>query len=169
MRFFSINADTAHTLSVGRAVFDAVRRRGETLDVLKLEKLIYLSHGWSLACTGLPLVSEDFHVGEFGPSLFGMTPLRRRYGTDPLPFDESDRIFGGGCVPYGDDPKRFEVIARVVDRYGCYVNWRLSAITRMDDGAYQRALSAGESVVRDSEIREDFVRLGKAGRETTVA
>ncbi len=57
-------------------------------------------------------MTERFRVSEFGPTLFGLTALKRRYGNDPLPFDEGDRIFGGACVPYGDDPKQFEVIAR---------------------------------------------------------
>lgn len=156
----------AHTLSVGRAIYDASRRRGACLDVLQLEKLIYLSHGWSLACTNEGLLDEPFLIGDcLGPVLCSLRGLKRTYGREELPFTAGDAIFGGACVPFGDDPTQFEVIARTVAKYGHFTGWKLSAITRMGGGAYERAIAAGVTRLSDAEIRADFVALAMAGRK----
>ncbi len=34
---------------------------------LKLQKLLYLAHGWSLAIDNRPLLNEPIHAGPFGP------------------------------------------------------------------------------------------------------
>ncbi len=167
MRQIFASATPTLTLSVARAIHDASRRRGAGLNVLQLEKLIYLSHGWSLACTNKPLVEEVFHVGETGPVLASFGVMKRTYGSDTLPTTDGDRIFGGDCVPFGDDIVQFEVIARTVAKYGHFMTWKLSAITRMDGGAYERALGAGVTHLSDDEIRADFIALGKAGRQST--
>lgn len=156
--------DGQHTFSVIRAIYDACRRAGHSLDVLALEKLAYLSHGWSLACTGRALITEPFVVESYGPVLISLTRLRRIYGRSTLPAHEGDRVFGGTCVPFGDPIAQFEVIARVVDRYGSYESWKLSAITRLAGGAHARALIAGAATLDDAAIRADFIALAHPGR-----
>ena len=160
-----LSAQRDHTLSVARALYDGFRRRGETVSVAHLERMLYLCHGWTLACTQGPLLFERFQVELQGPTLYSLAGVRRRYGRESLPMHDGDAIFGGDCIPYGDSIRTLEVIQRVLGRYGCYTSQRLGEITRMEGGAFQRALASNRDVLGDGEIRRDFVALGLAGRE----
>ncbi len=156
------------TLTVSRAIYDAYRRQGRVLSFAHLEAQLYLSHGWSLAITGDGLLTERFVVEGRGPMLYSLVNLRRRYRDGVLPDGEGDRIFGGRCIPYGDDVRKIEVIQRCTARYGGYADGYVWDITRMRAGAHERALLAGQSFLSDSEIRTDFVALAKAGRKTSI-
>lgn len=156
--------DGRRTFSVARAIYDACRRAGHRIDVPVLEKLLYLSHGWSLAVTDRALLSEPFVVEAYGPVLISLTRLRRVYERSLLPEHDGDRIFGPDCVPFAEGIPQLEVILRVVDTYAGFTGWRLSALTRWPDGAQERALRDGLALLTDPAIRADFVAMAHAGR-----
>src|ERR1700676_3931940 len=60
---------------------------GKSLDPMKLQKLIYFAHGWSLALTDIPLIEEHPEAWDYGPvipsvyhefKLFGRKPITER-------------------------------------------------------------------------------------------
>ena len=53
--------------SVARLIFEVANRSERPLTPLELVKLTYLSHGWHLAFTGEPLVSETVQAWQYGP------------------------------------------------------------------------------------------------------
>ncbi len=42
-------------------------QEGEYLTQLKLQKLVYMAHGWNLALLGKPLISENIEAWKWGP------------------------------------------------------------------------------------------------------
>src|ERR1700722_8483585 len=42
-------------------------KAGSALSPLKLQKLVYFAHGWCLALTGRPLISDRVQAWQYGP------------------------------------------------------------------------------------------------------
>jgi uncharacterized phage-associated protein len=40
---------------------------GKTISLMKLVKLVYIAHGWSLGLTGQPLIKENVQAWKYGP------------------------------------------------------------------------------------------------------
>lgn len=153
----------AQTWAVARALYETADRLGHPLDLLQVEKLVYIAHGWSLACRGTPLIDEIVMVEAFGPRLTSLGPLRRRYGRETLPGDAADAIFAYAGPREPLKPDAAEIIVRTALHYAPYPAWKLSALTRLDGGAHARAQAAGRPYIDNAEIRADFVGLAADG------
>ena len=152
----------AQTWAVARALYETADRLGHRLDLLQVEKLVYIAHGWSLACRGTPLIDEIVMAETFGPRLTSLGPLRRRYGRETLPSDAGDRIFAYAGPREPIAPAAAEIIVRTALHYAPYAAWQLSALMRPEGGAHARALADGRPYIDNAEIRADFVAIASA-------
>jgi len=74
--------------AVANYVLDLSEREGVEITPLKLQKMVYIAHGWHLAIRGQPLVTDEYAEawdhGPVFPSLyyeireFGKKPITRR-------------------------------------------------------------------------------------------
>jgi len=68
--------------AVANLLIDVAKGHGQKLDQMKLQKLVYISHGWNLAISGNPLISDQMsnnqHAGARQP------PPRRLAASRPL-------------------------------------------------------------------------------------
>lgn len=73
----------------------------EQIDHLKLQKLIYLSHGMCLARLGFPLSSEKPQVWPFGPVFPSAYHEFKEFRSSPItrPYYKWDDSYGGPTVP----------------------------------------------------------------------
>lgn len=55
-------------------------RDEKPLDPMKLQKLVYFAHGWHLALTGKPLISEPVQAWSYGPVIYSIYREFRNYG-----------------------------------------------------------------------------------------
>jgi uncharacterized phage-associated protein len=66
------------------AIANEFIRRGLTenigVDPLKVQKLVYLAHGWHLAFLGTPLICENIEAWEYGPVVPELYREFRRFG-----------------------------------------------------------------------------------------
>lgn len=53
--------------AVANYFLDLVKESGETLDPMKIQKLVYFGHGWHLAFTGDPLIDDQVQAWDYGP------------------------------------------------------------------------------------------------------
>lgn len=158
----TLSDSQAQTWAVARALYETADRLGHRLDLLQVEKLVYIAHGWSLACRGVPLIDEVVSVESFGPRIGSLTPLRYRYGREILPADAAEQIFAYAGPRQHLDPVAAEIIVRTALHYAPYAAWQLSALTRMEGGAHARALGDGLPAIANGEIETDFAELAAA-------
>jgi uncharacterized phage-associated protein len=135
---------------------------------MKLQKLVYISHGWYLVVThGKPMVSELPEAWQYGPVFPRLYSSFKQYGskkiTDlyrPLVKDSSDPI---GWA-YGEPPRlpkdqfvEHKVICMVWNSYRKFTGVQLSALTHESGTPWSQTWerSISESV-RDMDIPNDL-------------
>lgn len=110
--------------SVANAFIDLARRNGKSLTNMQLQKLVYISHGYSLAKLGNPLFHNNIHAFQLGPVIPNLNKTLRRYGAgevkDYIPTDE---------LPVSEDSQEMEIIREVWHEYGDFSGFELSALT----------------------------------------
>ncbi len=154
-----LTQDETRTWWVVRALYERATKRGARVDLLQLEKIAYIAHGFSLACFDAVLLHERVGVGRFGPTLASLDPLRLRHGSLPLESGRAGTLFAEAGQPGTLDQETGEVLARVPEAYGSHPGWRLSALTRSENGAYARAVAEGRRWIETRAIQDDFLRL----------
>jgi len=53
--------------AVANFFLDCAKEDGETLTPMKLVKMVYLAHGWTLGLTSEPLIKENAEAWKYGP------------------------------------------------------------------------------------------------------
>jgi uncharacterized phage-associated protein len=99
------------------------RRAGDSMTMLKLQKLLYYAQGLHLAIYGTPLFNESVRAWKLGPVV--------REVWDAYP---SGR--GGQPIPQGSVPTLPDDVVRVLEQvqaaYGQYSAWRLAQMTHQE-------------------------------------
>ena len=107
---------------------DYAKKRGESMPITKLLKLIYISHGWCLAIHGKPLYWDDTEAWRFGPvipSVYNDFKLKRG--------EVKDSVADSG-LPISDADK--DLLKQAYDIYANYSTEHLSNLTHIDDGPW---------------------------------
>ena len=133
------------------------------IDKLKIQKLIYCLHGWTLATSGEPVVGELYQAWPYGPVLDSIYYATKRFPHDHIthffdefdPVDESRKAFMVGA----DDKGFWEVFDRVWDRYKCFSGLQLSALTHADGTPWSITRAKNETYIPNELIRDHFVSL----------
>lgn len=66
--------------AVANTLLDIALRHGLTFDLLKLETLVYISHGWYLCLIGSSLISDPIEAWKHGPMIRSIYDEWRRFG-----------------------------------------------------------------------------------------
>lgn len=124
------------------------RASDKQLDLIKIVKLVYLAHGWSLFFYDKPLVDEAPEVWPFGPVLPSVYHTFKRYGSKRIKSPEQyfDIAKGEWITPeiQAADAAAQLLICRVWDIYKSYTGWELSDITSISHSAWFMAKKRGE-------------------------
>lgn len=104
-------------LDVAAFIFDEYKKysKEDTIDEMKLHKLLYFAQRESLAITGEPLFSETFEGWKFGPV---STDVRLFYSKDGICTDTN---------PISDESQY--ILKNVIIEYGQYASWKLSELS----------------------------------------
>lgn len=102
---------------------------------MKLQKLLYLAHGYYLGATGNPLVDEEFEAWEYGPVSPTIYHDLKQYGKMPIPsgrrvsrLNAREFVFETPYVSQ-DDATADWILAFVVKTYGTRTAIYLSDLT----------------------------------------
>lgn len=138
---------------------------------LKVQKLVYFSHGWHLALhpDGLPLVDDEFvEAWQYGPVFPSLYFEFKHYGKKPIKEYAQDL----NLIDIGTKSKRFEIVTpqirstdtivpelldRVLEVYKGHSAVRLSSLTHAPDSpwATTRRKSPG---IRNVDIPNELIR-----------
>ena len=101
---------------------------GQELTPLKLVKLVYISHGWYLAFTGVPLISEAVQAWKYGPVVQSVYTAFSKYGKDQI--SQPYNAFGLNKEPITvKDPDLFRFLDKIWEVYKNHNGLQLSTLT----------------------------------------
>lgn len=143
-------------------------RSGMPLNQMKMQKLVYIAHGWNLAINREPLVRDRIEAWDGGPVVRSIWNHLRDFGYNSAP-----NFFGK------PDGSRFEaelsqseksVIDHVWRKYGEYSGLELSEMTHKEGTPWSNAYfgKGRNSPLSQIDIQQHFIELALAGRKQTA-
>lgn len=141
---------------------------GEAMPQIKLQKLVYIAHGWNLAIHNAPLATGDFEAWDGGPVSRRLWNHVRDFGYVSKRLKDNR---SGKEVASEFSKADLDVISHVWNKYGSYSGFDLSEMTRRSGtpwskAYWERGRNAG---IQDEKIREHFVELALAGRQARAS
>jgi uncharacterized phage-associated protein len=128
---------------------------GKPITPLKLQKLVYIAHGWWLAFKNDKLIEEPVFAWDYGPVIPQIYHEFKIFGSNPI----------GYLAPGYDCVKDDEEVAGFLDSiwrsYGRFKGSELSAMTHKKGTPWSNAFSPGEKgiIIPTESIREHYVSL----------
>ena len=77
-------AEGCSAKAVANYFLDAAERDGKTLNPMKIQKLVYIAHGWHLALRERPLIHESAEARDYGPVIGDLYREFARFGNGPI-------------------------------------------------------------------------------------
>lgn len=151
--------------AVANAFLDFAKAHGAPLTPLKLQKLVYIAHGWHLGLFEDPLVSDELpEAWQYGPVFPSLYRQFRTFGADPISRHATELTHTRGfdfeesepSVPVSD-VRVMALLKKVWDQYGKYGGIGLSELTHQAGTPWDetRKESGG---VQNADITNDMVR-----------
>lgn len=136
---------------------------GVDIDPMKLQKLVYIAHGWHLAISGRALLKEAPQAWKYGPVIQTLYHEFKRYGNTPileLAFDVEmcdDQLVTRTPMIDPDDAATLEVLEAVWESYKMSSGVRLSSLTHAPDTPWSAVWNEGGSQVQSAEIPDRLI------------
>jgi uncharacterized phage-associated protein len=155
-------------LAIANYFLDLAYRDGETITAMKIQKLVYYAHGWSLAATGQPLIDEAIEAWTYGPVIPSLYHEFKRFGSGPItgkattvelisPSSRSLRL----VTPVVCDAETMELLDTVWEAYGDFSGIQLSNLTHQPGSpwsvVYEKNAGRKGVDIPDDLIKDHFV------------
>ena len=170
----------AHSsLAVANYFLRLSKKDKEKITPLKMQKLVYVSHGWNLAIHEGPLVKERVEAWKWGPVIETVYHEFKQYGRAPISefayeydvdIDENGDYYVVRERPDLYDKESKDLVNKVWDVYKRYTGIQLVNWSHEDnspwDKARKRKHGEGNPVIDDKDILEYFSQMANdnAGR-----
>lgn len=122
----------------------------DSIDNLKLNKLIYFAQGHSLSKLGEPLFSDVFEAWDFGPVVPEVYHSYRCCGRNPI-VDPSES-FDESLL----SSEELSVLVDVYSNYGKYSGIALKDMTHMDGTPWKKVYVKGNNVKIPNEMIKEY-------------
>jgi len=137
-------------------------RHGIGIDPMKVQKLVYFSHGWCLAVYDRPLIDERVDAWPYGPVIPSVYHEFKRYGRDPIRFPAFYVAKDGQPQPYTvpeEDRETIALLDRIWEVYGGLSAVHLSNMTHVEGSPWHQVVhDNGGEVVRGTDISDDTIK-----------
>ncbi len=136
---------------IGNRLIQISNQNGKAMSILRLIKLTYMAHGWTLAITDEPLVNEYVQAWKYGPVIptvyFSFRPIGV-YDLKTYHFVKDTEI----------DSATDDILDMVYDMYKDASAYQLSALTHIPGGPWHRAYKPNElgTIIPNEWITEHF-------------
>jgi uncharacterized phage-associated protein len=158
--------------AVANDFLEIARNQGEAVTSMKLQKLVFYAHGWSLALAKEPLIFNRIEAWDYGPVIPDLYRVFKIYGNEPItePAHEwkvCDGKFVQTTPTLKELPEDLErvgaqkIIERVWQEYGRYTAARLSNATHAPGTPWEQVYKAGERniLIPNPVIKSYFEKL----------
>ena len=112
-----------------KASADSIR----DLTPMKVMKLAYLAHGWTLAYTDNPLLSQNIEAWQYGPVVRSLYRYFREFGGSPIPFSEALAL-----PAMKTDERTTAIVDAVWNAYKNHTGLQLSAETHREGSPWYK-------------------------------
>lgn len=164
--------------AVANAFLDIAREHGATVTPLKLQKLVYIAHGWSLGLTAKPLVSDEHpEAWQYGPVFPNLYHEFKEFGKGPVTKRATEFDLSGPGISFdlvepkipADDSYTWALLRRVWDQYGKFGGIGLSELTHQSGTPWAQVWNQSHGIknadIPDNLIMEHYKML----RDKSVA
>lgn len=149
--------------AVANSILYLAKQEGRTISPLKLQKLLYFLHGWSLAIRGEPIVGEKFEAWPYGPVLSSIYHEFKQYGAGPIEEYACDIDPVSGEETRSRVNSKNETFSQLLDRvwrkYSRFSAIDLSEMTHRPGSPWDLARRNGKTYLDDNEIAQYFKGL----------
>ena len=163
--------------AVANYILDLATVDGEAISPMKLQKLIYYAHGWHLALTGEPLVSDEIEAWGYGPVIPAIYHNFKSFGNEPITSPAQDFSWNNGKlvvstpeIPIGEIHETArQILKRVWTIYKPLTALQLSKMTHAPDAPWSQVVAPyGGKIPVSLEIPNDLIRnyFAKVGQKT---
>jgi uncharacterized phage-associated protein len=141
--------------AVANEFLKLARRDGKSLTNMKLQKLVYIAQGWSLALLGRPLFYNEIKAWIWGPVIPRLYKPLRKYGagvvTEFVPTDDG---------PIDPQSAEMAVIKGVWNAYKDFSAAQLSAITHKEGTPWSQTWASKHyGIIRPDLIAQHYRQL----------
>ena len=154
--------------TIANSLLEIARLHGQQLDPMKLQKLVYFSHGWHLGFGLGPLSSETAEAWQWGPVFPSLYHAVKGWGSGPvlesilvlrreLVKGQPQYLRTTPTIP-AEESVALQLLNRIWQVYGHMTALELSQLSHEPDGPWARARAERRrgAVISDSSIREYF-------------
>jgi uncharacterized phage-associated protein len=163
--------------AIANFFLELAKNEGKSLTPMKLQKLIFFAHGWSLGLFDEPLIAETVEAWRFGPVVPSIYHEFKHFRSGAIGSKATSLNFENfkmfePLVPL-DDKKTADFLERVWQVYGGFSAIDLSNMTHAQGSPWQRAWSQGGNgrsiPIDDNLIRDYFKDQATRNREQHAA
>lgn len=146
-----------------------LRTRLGRMSPMKLQKLVYYSHGWSLALFDEPLIEDRIEAWQYGPVIPALYYEFKEFGNAPITRLAKELAFEGPSgkavevEPEVVDGRSKKLVQKVWDRLGHYSAVELSNLTHSENEPWFKVTKRRPGMAIPNElIRDCFKDMLKA-------
>lgn len=140
-------------IELSKYIICKMNEKGQRINHLKLQKLLYYVQAWHLVYTNEPLIDEDFEAWLHGPVLRSVWDYYKRFSImfDDLPCDERYDI------ELTEEQK--EIIDDVLDEYGEKTGYYLECLTHVEEPWKEARIKGANSPISLYKMKEYYSKL----------
>lgn len=149
--------------AIANSFLDIARKEGKQLTNMQLQKLVYFAHGWHLALTGEPLLTDSVRAWTFGPVIPPLYNSLKMFGNGLVtePIKRKNPETGEISIvqePLSDYEQR--LLQRIWQVYGQMTGSEMSYLTHQPGTPWEATWNKEKfSVIPDHLIQEHFLLL----------
>ncbi len=149
--------------AVANALIKIAEEHGARVSPLKLQKLVYITHGWNLGLAGEPLVEDELpEAWEYGPVFPSLYHEFKDLGSQGIARQATELQLRGGKFEHSkpkiakDDKFSWDLLRRVWDQYGKYGAMALSDLTHREGTPWD--ITRKQSSYRNADISNELIK-----------
>ncbi len=160
-------------VAIANYFLELAKKEHKDIDPLKLQKLVFIAHGWHLGIHEAPLVKERVEAWEWGPVIPSVYHAFKHFGRRPVtePGEDAEWNPLGSIEPIvpkveESDRKTTDFLSEVWKIYGKYSGIQLSNLTHEKESPWDKVRRANEDhrwlVIGDDIIQKYYRELSVA-------
>lgn len=161
--------------AVANYILDLATVDGERISPMKLQKIIYYAHGWHLALTGEPLVSDEIEAWGYGPVMPAIYHAFKNFGNEPInspaqnfSWENGKLVVSTPEIPAGEKHETTrQILKRVWTTYKHLTALELSKMTHAPGAPWSQVVApyGGKApislAIPNDLIRNYFAKMGQ--------
>ena len=149
--------------AVANAFLELAKKDGDSITPMKLQKLVYFAHAWSLVIFNRPLIIEDIRAWQYGPVINSLYHEFKCFGSQAINvlgtrYEACSERFIIPSIKHEDKQTR-ELIEKVWEEYNGFSAVELSTMTHAQGSAWEVTKDAHkEGKFRDFVLDDQLIK-----------